>query len=298
MHCRRLIETSRCAISLLVTIILASLLINSNAQCLEQGFLEDHEWRIHGVVLLEEEFEQRYFLGVARNMTLQDAREWCLQKKECSSLVFDFRSSKSLLTVDHVVFYENSLPYCNSTMNNMYNDASFWVAHVLKEKTEEPPPPLNQHHQPYNPYRLCCHENADRPWPTLRQLQRASNVERVSCNISRSQFIQDYESTHTPVILEGCAENWPAMTRWTSLESLQFSNDTMWKNECKGVLDPWHQVLEDFHNRQDAGIFDQIDGDEKSRLLQDYHVPAPFLTESYEEFATKCVGKDGENEIL
>ena len=78
------------------------------------------------------------------------------------------------------------------------------------------------------PYRGCCSKTAV---PTMAEIEAADNMPRISCNISREEFVLKYEIPRKAVMLVGCDEDWPARTEWT-YEKLapRFSNESQWRS--------------------------------------------------------------------
>jgi hypothetical protein len=46
------------------------------------------------------------------------------------------------------------------------------------------------------------------------EIQSFDPIEKISCQISKEEFFQQFVETRSPVILIGCQENWPAKN-WT-----------------------------------------------------------------------------------
>lgn len=60
----------------------------------------------------------------------------------------------------------------------------------------------------------CCLSKKPRLQPPLPNLSSHKRIERVD-RPSIQSFYTDYLSTGTPVILTGCMQHWPALTRWS-----------------------------------------------------------------------------------
>lgn len=130
-----------------------------------------------------------------------------------------------------------------------------------------------------HPYSTCCDAPASLDsMPTPRERQRIDTLPRISCaNISSEDFLAQYEMTRTPVILEGCADDWPAKTEWTmgKLTKRFGDDDSMtWK---MSTLDPsesanlaWMEIVEQWGQNRSVYIFDDLDHPGKVSIDDDY----------------------------
>jgi histone arginine demethylase JMJD6 len=108
-------------------------------------------------------------------------------------------------------------------------------------------------------------------------------MERISCDITRSEFDVLYSIPQKPVMLVGCDDSWPAKYKW-SMDQLakRFDRDTLWRavvgeeddmdNE-KNKQTPWGKIADAIANNVTFNLFDNIDDPHQQELISDYEWP-------------------------
>jgi len=256
------------------------------------------------------------FVLTSNGISLEDARDWCVGNEECVAFTFNIKSRVSMVTIDNVFFLRGveGVPRGDFSSRPWFSSASLgWVTHVLHDKEgkwqddpqeckpDEKDPELikkpmklrrawwdekeslwNEAQQEYDldapPYKQCCHHPNDGEWvPSIETIRELDTIQRISCNISREEFVEKYESKRTPVILEGCEKDWPAKENWKDFETFipKFHNHTIWSTGNFQEI-TWAQVQEKIANNT-ADIFQRIDSDHLiGPLRQNYTVPPAF----------------------
>ena len=136
---------------------------------------------------------------------------------------------------------------------------------------------------PENPDDFCCPKATKEDYLRLRPLfDNLDTVERISCDITRSEFDKLYSIPQKPVMLVGCDDSWPAKYRWT-IDQLakRFDRDTMWRAELghekienNGNKNAsWGQIADAMMNNGTFGLFDNIDDPHQQDLINDYDWP-------------------------
>lgn len=139
--------------------------------------------------------------------------------------------------------------------------------------------------------RCCSHEA---PLPNIEQARSLdTTLERVSCEISREEFAARFEETRTPVILTGCADEWPAKRNWQSLPHLMkhLPAESKWKVTFDPLQDKWKvaswsSIREAYESGEFFYIFDQLrDPTAKQAITRDYEEPPQFRNvDLYKDF--------------
>ncbi len=130
-----------------------------------------------------------------------------------------------------------------------------------------------------HPFKSCCKKTEI---PTIEQIQAVDTLERISCDISRKDFLENYEKPRKPVMLVGCNKDWKAQELW-SYEKLipRFDNSSAWRatigdNEKLKEDVPWSDVVSSMVRNSPFYIFDQLDHEEGKKLEEDYEWPGPI----------------------
>ena len=129
---------------------------------------------------------------------------------------------------------------------------------------------------------ICCRH--DEPLLTAEQVQAMDGLERISCNISRQEFYHRYELPRIPVILQGCADSWPALREWQfdRLAERNFSMARKFKTtfdvqQEKWKMATWNEIRHAIQNHKFFYIFDQLRETAGVWALKDeFEVPLPF----------------------
>mmetsp|Transcript_14596 Transcript_14596/g.30708 ORF Transcript_14596/g.30708 Transcript_14596/m.30708 type:complete len:780 (+) Transcript_14596:290-2629(+) len=158
-----------------------------------------------------------------------------------------------------------------------------------------------------HPFKSCCTKTEI---PTIEQIQAVDTLERISCDISRKDFFENYEKRRKPVMLVGCNKDWKAQDRW-SYEKLipRFDNSSTWRatignNEKLKEDVAWSDIASSMVQNSPFYIFDQLDHKEGKKLEEDYEWPGPIqggdlygsLNDFPEDYGSKrwfCVGTGG-----
>ena len=129
------------------------------------------------------------------------------------------------------------------------------------------------------PYRGCCSKTAV---PTMAEIEAADNMPRISCNISREEFVLKYEIPRKAVMLVGCDEDWPARTEWT-YEKLapRFSNESQWRSRLGTIneeysTNAWEDLANAMRGSEPFYVFDQLDDEESKSIEDDFIDPVPM----------------------
>jgi len=203
--------------------------------------------------------------------TLDDAKQFCHNHPECAGFSFPMSGqANDLETIERIKFY----PSVNGI--RMVEDDS-WRSYVVSNDDEKEDRMDG----------LCCSGSTD--IPTREEIAQADEVERISCDISAEDFYEQYQKTRKPVVLTGCADNWPATTRWNVPDLVaRFKNESVWRARTG----PWEsesfddasfeEFVESFHNPDNtAYIFDKLDHENGKSLEADYEIPPQFRDDLY-----------------
>uniref|UniRef100_A0A7S2XU57 JmjC domain-containing protein n=1 Tax=Attheya septentrionalis TaxID=420275 RepID=A0A7S2XU57_9STRA len=278
-------------------------------------YVSSKPWLVHrGAVTVSTRDVASVIVRTATDITIEEARAWCQSDEECIGFSFPWKSEKSLLTVDEVVFINAIVDFDYGYNANSNTYPVEWITHILHDRSK-----LSNRisdnidiregkwqEGSTTPYRPCCSANST--MPTIQELQEADTMERISCNISRADFYEQYEMTRKMVILEGCTDEWKAKDRWSSIERLldRFDNETTWEFFVDSKVYPestWSSVKSyyDIHKKKNSietsgglRLFRRLDPDNITNTLkEDYDVPQPFqdpnldLYEKLPKFKTK-----------
>jgi len=129
-----------------------------------------------------------------------------------------------------------------------------------------------------NPFPRCCTESK---LPTIEEIEAVDTLERISCDISREEFLEKYEMERRPVMLVGCDKEWKGLERWT-FENLipRFDNDTKWRarltNDDLNEAVPWKTIVDRMTSNEHFYIFDPLDREHQKVLYEDYSTPYPL----------------------
>jgi hypothetical protein len=270
----------------------------------QEVFISSKPWLVHrGAVTVST--RDASILRTATDITIDEARAWCQSDEECIAFSFPWKSEKSLLTVDEVVFVNKLLDFDYGDnpvvkSNSYVHSNSYpveWVTHILHDRSKIDGLISARidllrglwKEEATTPYRPCC--NANSTMPTIQELKEADTMERISCNISRADFYEQYEKTRTMVILEGCTDEWRAKHRWSSIERLldRFDNETLWTFYMDSQHFPdstWASVKTyyDTHIKENTvetsgglRLFKRLDPDDVTDTIrEDYDPPQPF----------------------
>ena len=154
------------------------------------------------------------------------------------------------------------------------------------------------------PYGHCCnHPRSQHPTTstTKQDIAAVDTLERVDCHeISMAEFHERYEKPRKPVILVGCAQDWPATTRWTFDRLLgRFPPESPWRvqlSDDSGIAEhSWQTFAQTFMNSstsQPAYVFDQLDHDHGRALAAEYTTPPQFRNDVYLQLKTPFPNPD------
>ena len=251
-------------------------------------------------------------LRTAVDMDILEAREWCLQNTQCVAFSFPLQSERSLKLVDQVVFVSKIAGFeyggDDSYMKRHHEDEEpapdyvpthepdpEWVTHIVHDRSrltnrlERNIDISEGKWAPHakSPYRPCCTANAT--LPSIEELQAVDNLKRISCNISRADFYEQYEKPRIPVMLLGCTDDWPAKEKWKDIPTLleRFDNDTHWDSISQREM-KWGEFKEFYKEAHEKKlgirIFQKLNpGFPADILKQDYKIPLPFRGSDFYE---------------
>ena len=145
--------------------------------------------------------------------------------------------------------------------------------------------------QPYSTKHCCTRTE---PMPTPQDIALADELPRVSCNISKEEFRQRYETPRLPVALVGCDKRWRSTKLWTKEKLLErFDNATTFVGKFhnrrmdKDNYETWGWVKEAMAKGEDYYIFDSlIAHPEAAKLKRDFTMPGPIenMYDHFEDF--------------
>ena len=117
---------------------------------------------------------------------------------------------------------------------------------------------------------LCASLNMKSEWLARDNIPRCANL-------SRLDFIRDFEEPNRPVIITDAISGWPAMKRWDRPYLLEHAGHIPF------ATGPVDMTLERFYNYADSVeeerplyVFDPLFGTKAPRLVSDYDVPKYF----------------------
>lgn len=109
-----------------------------------------------------------------------------------------------------------------------------------------------------------------------RRLARQSSwhgrVPRVP-KLSREQFLEEHYSANRPVVMTGAFDDWPAMTRWTSVDLKRRFGERIVSVQANRNADPEYEQNSDRHLR-DMKFGDVVDLIETGGETNDYYITA------------------------
>ena len=135
-----------------------------------------------------------------------------------------------------------------------------------------------------NPNDMCCPKATKEDYLKLRKLyDDKDSIERISCDITRSEFDVLYSIPQKPVMLVGCDDSWPAKYKW-SMDQLakRFDRDTLWRavvgeedemDNDKNKHTPWGKIADAIANNVTFNLFDNIDDPHQQELISDDEWP-------------------------
>lgn len=110
-----------------------------------------------------------------------------------------------------------------------------------------------------------------------RWLERET-IQRVSAqDLTSSDFVRRFEGQSCPVILEGCAQEWPAMQKWSKETLLERFGDVPFEcGPCELPLKVFYAYAEANIDDVPLFVFDRSFATRAPSMLEDFEVPAVF----------------------
>jgi len=214
-------------------------------------------------------------------LSLDQVMETCKNHTECVAFSYPVESSH-LNGFDEILFA--------SSVESLDEDMDNWHSFVINEETRAAK--ANAEVLWYDedlkekPYNTCCEEASAESLPSIEDVRKMDTLPRISCEVSREDFLAKYEFTRTPVILVGCDEEWPAKIEWT-MEKLteRFGNDTETTWRTKTVDTPgdwveatWMEMVNERDQNKSVYIFDPLEASAtKLSIDNDYIWPKPLI---------------------
>merc|ERR1712151_363575 len=209
-------------------------------------------------------------------MTVPEAKTYCLHHPNCVAFTYPVHSM-NITSPDNITFVSS----INSFSDNGLGEWRTYISNDLNKAKY-----INETSIEYNdlPYPVCCNEKEA---PSIKDIEAVDTFERISCNISREEFYEQYEKTRTPVMLVGCDEHWAAKERWTIDKLIpRFTNTSKWRCELhdQDATDydhdtvPWNEIIDRAMTNRDFYIFGNefLAREENRQLLDDFECPGPF----------------------
>lgn len=225
---------------------------NGNADS-DDIFVSNKKWLItRGAVNIPAYALSSTVIHQDKDISIDEAREWCQSHTDCVAFSFPLQSKRSLNEVDEVIYVNRIADLDHgpeqfhddtyddeddNDVNEIYIPEVEWITHIIHDRVrlngkisknidlEE----TKWSFDSTTPYRPCC--STKEKLPTIDEIKAADTLERIDCSISREDFFRRYENPRIPVILTGCTEEWKANTLWSSFDAIQsrFENDSMWE---------------------------------------------------------------------
>ena len=128
----------------------------------------------------------------------------------------------------------------------------------------------------------CCMSKG--PLPTPEDVTLVDEIPRVSCNLTKEEFRERYETPRLPVALVGCDKNWRASKVWTKDKLFKrFANDTTFVEKFHNRrmdlnnYETWGWIKDAMAKGDDYYIFDSlIAHPEAAKLKNDFTLPDPI----------------------
>lgn len=118
--------------------------------------------------------------------------------------------------------------------------------------------------------------------PSIAEIEAKDSIERISCDISKEDFMERYEGARKPVMLVGCDKDWPAKDLWTMDNFKErFHNDSIWRahlthGDYLNDSATWKDVVTADDSQSGYYVFDQLTTDTGKEIEKEYTTPGPF----------------------
>jgi len=217
------------------------------------------------------------FLSVGnKNMTVEEAKVYCEDDAKCVAFFYPIYSYRmNLATPDSITFY-------SSIEEIDYELSDVWYTMISNDiskakNVDENALKFVQEMIPF-PYSSCCDRTEI---PTVSDIKKVDTLERISCDITREDFIKKYEMKRKPVILVGCDQDWKARKSWTYKNLVhRFDNSSEWTADFgrgdQNEQVQWEEIGDAMVNKKNFFVFDQIDLPHQKILEKDYEIPTPI----------------------
>ena len=212
-----------------------------------------------------------------KRMTVDEGKHYCEKHPSCVAFFYPVHSLD--LTAPDKITFLSSINLFDPTQEKMTHDWYTFISNDLSkakyvnESSLELDMDLIE-----NPFPRCCEESK---LPSIQEIEAVDTFERISCDISRKEFLENYEMRRKPVMLVGCDKKWKSSERWT-FENLipRFGNDTVWlshlTNQDLKEKVPWRKIIDRMTSNNYFYIFDPLDREHQKVLHEDYSIPSPL----------------------